>query len=84
MPENEEFVKEVVQDKYSNLPNVEITRVEWEPKIQRCGVIARKIGAYPLWLKDGSRIDTTLLQVSQFLYFLSNVSSFIKKSAILI
>ncbi|KAH8237492.1 hypothetical protein KR038_008299, partial [Drosophila bunnanda] len=35
----------------------------WTPQIRRCGVIARKIGQYPLWLKNGERIRTTLLQV---------------------
>lgn len=32
-------------------------------KLFRPGVIARKIGIYPLWLNDGSKIMTTLLQV---------------------
>lgn len=31
--------------------------------MQRTGLIARKIGVYPLWLKDGKKITTTLLQV---------------------
>lgn len=31
--------------------------------MQRTGLIARKIGVYPLWLKDGKKISTTLLQV---------------------
>ncbi|KAH8373179.1 hypothetical protein KR009_001062 [Drosophila setifemur] len=35
----------------------------WTPHMRRCGLIARKIGQYPLWLKNGERIRTTLLQV---------------------
>jgi large subunit ribosomal protein L3 len=27
-------------------------------------LIARKLGHFPLWLKDGTRIDTTVLQVA--------------------
>lgn len=30
----------------------------------RSGLIARKLGHYPLWLKNGKRIDTTILQVA--------------------
>lgn len=37
--------------------------VEWKPQYRRTGVIARKLGHSPLWLKDGSRIITTMLQV---------------------
>uniref|UniRef100_D3TM63 Large ribosomal subunit protein uL3m n=1 Tax=Glossina morsitans morsitans TaxID=37546 RepID=D3TM63_GLOMM len=35
----------------------------WTPNTRRTGVIARKIGQYPLWLKNGEKIRTTLLQV---------------------
>lgn len=35
----------------------------WTPQIRRSGVIARKIGQYPLWLKNGERVRTTLLQI---------------------
>lgn len=35
----------------------------WTPQTRRCGAIARKIGQYPLWKKDGTRIRTTLLQI---------------------
>ncbi|XP_049814577.1 39S ribosomal protein L3, mitochondrial [Schistocerca nitens] len=75
--ENSAFIKEVVQDKYglpaviggvltcqqSPLKNAPLERGEWTPKTRRTGVIARKIGCYPMWLKDGSKIHTTLLQV---------------------
>ncbi|XP_065363162.1 large ribosomal subunit protein uL3m [Calliphora vicina] len=35
----------------------------WSDTARRTGVIARKIGQYPLWLKNGERIRTTLLQI---------------------
>lgn len=37
--------------------------VDWTPRTRRCGAIARKIGQYPLWKKDGTKIRTTLLQI---------------------
>ncbi|KAJ3655273.1 hypothetical protein Zmor_014409 [Zophobas morio] len=65
--ENKEFLKEVVQDRYFNVDN-EISKdlasnVIWRPGLQRTGVMARKIGIYPMWLKTGKKISTTLLQV---------------------
>ncbi|KAJ8983411.1 hypothetical protein NQ317_005876 [Molorchus minor] len=64
-PENEEFVREVVQDRYdSQLPlQKDITNIEWVPKLQRTGILAKKIGVYPMWFKNGKKIQTTLLQV---------------------
>ena len=38
--------------------------VEWRKGLVRTGLIARKIGHYPLWLKNGKRIDTTALQIA--------------------
>jgi large subunit ribosomal protein L3 len=76
--ENKNFIKEVIHDRMkvnaiyndikptsdSPLINaVDIPKVEWNPKLRRTGVIAKKIGAYPMWQKDGTRILTTLLQV---------------------
>jgi len=67
-PENESFVSEFITDKYkspiSPLRSEPLERSQWTPKSQRCGVIARKIGVYPLWKNDGTKILTTLLQVS--------------------
>ena len=40
-----------------------LKRGEWNIKSQRTGVIARKIGIYPLWNTKGEKILTTLLQV---------------------
>lgn len=67
-PENREFLKEVVQDTYKNTDisatQKGVTNIEWSPKLQRTGLVARKIGVYPLWLKDGKKVCTTLLQVN--------------------
>lgn len=43
---------------------LQLPKTEWTPRSVRSGVIARKIGVYPLWFKDGSKIYTTLLQVT--------------------
>lgn len=63
-PENKAFLKEVVEDKYNvNVQREPGINIEWTPKMQRTGLIARKIGIYPLWFQNGKRIQTTLLQV---------------------
>lgn len=36
---------------------------EWAAPLRRTGVIARKIGIYPMWTKEGKKISATLLQV---------------------
>lgn len=36
----------------------------WNPHTRRVGLIARKIGNYPVWLTNGKKVQTTLLQVS--------------------
>ncbi|XP_068221689.1 large ribosomal subunit protein uL3m-like [Palaemon carinicauda] len=64
-PENQAFVSEVVANEYSSpLKAVPWERGQWNEKVRRCGVIARKIGVYPMWKKDGTKLLTTLLQVS--------------------
>lgn len=66
-PENVEFIREVVQDQQAKhrewTKSIVPEKIQWTPKMQRTGVIARKIGVYPLWLKNGEKITTTLLQV---------------------
>lgn len=47
----------------SLLKTQEIAPQEWSPNYRRTGVIAKKIGQYPLWKKDGTKVRTTLLQV---------------------
>ncbi|XP_032678492.1 39S ribosomal protein L3, mitochondrial [Odontomachus brunneus] len=73
--DNKEFLQEIVQDKYG-LPHVELGMnlsplklnpvepiTEWKPGMRRTGVIAKKIGVYPLWLKNGKKVTSTLLQI---------------------
>lgn len=37
----------------------------WIPQItQRCGLIAIKLGVYPLWTKTGRKLECTVLQVN--------------------
>lgn len=51
------------QSNQSLIRTEELPAVEWRQGLKRTGVIARKIGQYPLWKKDGTKIRTTLLQV---------------------
>jgi large subunit ribosomal protein L3 len=67
-PENNQFVHEVVTDRFQSTNSLmktpEIIKTgEWNVGQRRTGLIARKIGQYPLWKKDGTKIRTTLLQV---------------------
>ncbi|CAD0196022.1 unnamed protein product [Chrysodeixis includens] len=69
--DNKHFLDEVVQDRKLNqalvqspLASVETNQTaQWNPHTRRVGLIARKIGNYPLWTKDGKKVQTTLLQV---------------------
>lgn len=38
--------------------------VKWSPGLRRTGLVARKLGYYQLWLKNGKTIDTTVLQIA--------------------
>lgn len=69
--ENRQFIEEVMQDRLgaqatieSPLAQINVDKsAQWNLQTRRVGVIARKIGNYPLWSKDGKKIHTTLLQV---------------------
>lgn len=75
--DNKEFLKEVIQDKYGlphvgfgmNLSPLKLNPIEpiteWKPGMKRTGLIAKKIGVYPLWMKNGEKTLTTLLQVNR-------------------
>nr|CAG4644843.1 EOG090X07HN [Leptodora kindtii] len=64
--ENKVFIREVIKNKFGETSPIKgdqlVTR-EWTLSTKRSGVIARNIGAYPLWAKDGSKVSCTLLQV---------------------
>lgn len=66
--ENEDFLREVARNKYLQPGECPLREEPWErgvwtPESVRTGVIARKIGIYPMWTTAGKRILTTLLQV---------------------
>ncbi|XP_059471364.1 large ribosomal subunit protein uL3m [Neocloeon triangulifer] len=77
--ENQAFVKEMVYRRFgppaiingvetfdqsrSVLKQEPVVAGEWAPGVRRTGLIARNIGVYPMWMKDGTKIATTLLQV---------------------
>lgn len=72
--ENKQFLGEVIQDKYgTKLSPLKIDPIEpsikidnWQKNgIRRTGLIAKKIGVYPMWLKNGNRVTSTLLQVNR-------------------
>lgn len=66
-PENQAFVSEVISEKLSSPLRAEPwERGQWTKNSIRCGLIAKKIGIYPMWTKDGTRILTTLLQASGY------------------
>ncbi|XP_034251747.1 39S ribosomal protein L3, mitochondrial [Thrips palmi] len=75
--ENKEFIQETIAKEFgpptvvsgvqtygSPVKNVtKVEPVEWFPGIRRTSTIARKIGIQPMWLKDGTRVMCTLLQI---------------------
>lgn len=66
-PDNEEFLKEVVEYRYKQPSPLELEpwpRGEWEPKSQRCGLIGKKLGQYTMWRKNGKRMVTTIIHIS--------------------
>jgi len=65
--ENKEFLQALLTEQYQGPLKKELAPYspgEWTMWSRRCGVLATKIGVQPLWLKDGRRIITTLLHVS--------------------
>jgi len=65
--ENEEFIGAVVTDTYKSISPVSLdswSRGQWDSKSQRCGLIGKKLGSYPLWMVDGKAMLTTLLHIS--------------------
>lgn len=64
--ENKAFLDNLIEKEKAQTPlRVEAPEVvnEWVPGSIRVGVIAKKIGIYPMWTKEGKRTLSTLLQV---------------------
>lgn len=65
-PENKEFVSEMSANFLKKSPlKAELIQPSepWTRNSRRCGLIGKKIGVYPLWLKNGKRVLTTLIQI---------------------
>lgn len=74
--DNKQFLDEVVQDKYGSSTGTKLSplkidpieptvEIDWQKHgMKRTGLIAKKIGVYPLWLKNGKKVSSTLLQVN--------------------
>jgi large subunit ribosomal protein L3 len=66
--ENQSLLKQVTELEQLNRSPLQIDKTslnsgEWTPQSKRTGLIARKLGVIPYWLKNGKRITLTLLQV---------------------
>ncbi|XP_071859544.1 mitochondrial ribosomal protein L3 [Bombus fervidus] len=69
-PENKEFLSEFVSANNGLLGvqksplNTELVQsATWTPGSKRTGLIGKKIGVYPMWLKNGKKVTTTLIQI---------------------
>ncbi|KAA0183608.1 hypothetical protein HAZT_HAZT007485 [Hyalella azteca] len=63
--ENEEFVEETIKTLYeSPLEKAPWPIGEWAPKSQRCGLIGKKLGSTIMWKKDGTKLLTTMIHIS--------------------
>jgi len=67
--DNKEFLQDLIQETYKGPLKKELAPFSnsigpWRPWSRRCGVLGVKIGVQPLWLKDGRKIMTTLLHVT--------------------
>ncbi|VDP61076.1 unnamed protein product [Schistosoma mattheei] len=66
--ENKTFLEQQRIDSLTSSTSPVITeqpaQVPWKPYVtQRCGLIAIKLGLYPLWTKTGKKIDCTIFQI---------------------
>ncbi|XP_077296183.1 mitochondrial ribosomal protein L3 [Arctopsyche grandis] len=75
-PENKTFLNEVIQDRMQKISSENAVNkyqspltgnttkpFVWSQRVRRTGLIAKKIGVYPLWTNNGYRVQTTLLQI---------------------
>lgn len=67
--ENKEFLSEIVSDTNGLLNKSPLkeelvqTNVSWTEDSKRTGLIGKKIGVYPMWLKNGRKVLTTIIQI---------------------
>ncbi|XP_017764245.1 PREDICTED: 39S ribosomal protein L3, mitochondrial isoform X2 [Eufriesea mexicana] len=64
--ENKAFVSEVSADFLNKSPlNTELipSNIPWTKDSKRTGLIGKKIGVYPMWLKNGKKVLATLIQI---------------------
>ncbi|KAH9581474.1 54S ribosomal protein L3, variant 2 [Schistosoma haematobium] len=66
--ENKTFLEQQRIDSLTSSTSPVVTeqpaQVPWKPYVtQRCGLIAIKLGLYPLWTKTGKKIDCTIFQI---------------------
>jgi large subunit ribosomal protein L3 len=63
---NLRFINEIAKKDHERASLLKVPPIEpkeWKRGIVRCGVVAKKLGIYPLWTKDGTRMCTTVLQI---------------------
>ncbi|KAG5670458.1 hypothetical protein PVAND_000721 [Polypedilum vanderplanki] len=63
---NKRFINEMSKKDHEKASLLKVPTVEpkeWKKGMIRCGIVAKKLGYYPLWTKDGTRICTTVLQI---------------------
>lgn len=71
--ENTEFLQQAVKDNNQRLMQLQREQsllndeewpvTAWTPDSLRCGAVGIKLGVHPLWFKDGSYANCTLLQI---------------------
>lgn len=66
-PENQKLLQQerlLISQDSSPILAEQWQQTKWIPNVtQRCGLIAIKLGMYPLWTKEGKKLDCTVLQV---------------------
>ncbi|THD26520.1 39S ribosomal protein L3 mitochondrial [Fasciola hepatica] len=66
-PENRELLQQerlLTSRDHSPISAEQWKQTKWIPDVtQRCGLIAIKLGMYPLWTKEGEKLDCTILQI---------------------
>nr|XP_002125651.1 39S ribosomal protein L3, mitochondrial-like [Ciona intestinalis] len=70
--ENKSFLKEISNDgniemlqqaRQSPLKDSDWPVLPWQPGSKRCGAVGIKLGVHPIWFKDGTYANCTLIQI---------------------